>query len=170
MFTTQRSLCPWRTVVLMGVVTAGLLYVRGVHAADAPAVPSPNYIEIFAGNELPISDSSTIEAMRARLGAQRIALYNIDAFRVVEEELSRDLPRDAQSAEIVARERLAKAGSGLVTRVGQGFEGVIRAHRYRLRAYPAVVFDHGTAVVYGPSLSGALAHYRKWKTQSEAQR
>ena len=46
----------------------------------------------------------------------------------------------------------------------QAYQGVIVGTQYRVTRYPAVIFGHGQAVVYGVTdLPRALTLYRQWK-------
>lgn len=123
----------------------------------------PGHAEIFTSRAIPVSG---IDDLRQRIGIDHVELYDLDAPGDIENELSAGLPYDEEKAAIIARERFMSGGQALGTRIAKSFRGALQARTYQLTAYPAIVFDHGAAVVYGPSMEGALARYQRWKQKT----
>ena len=73
-------------------------------------------------------------------------------------------PHDPVAAERQARRFFAEMNHHeLVRKVKNAYAGVLKAMTYGIDRYPAMVFDHGAAVIYGVTdLNEALEAYRQW--------
>ena len=144
---------PSNPLRILALATAtALATVNGaVSAGEQPAV------EVFTTSELPIFTD---------IKADRDELYEIDAIKRFEAQLSRGLPSDADAARRQAIERVAQVDEGRMQRVQRAAVGLSKAVQYGIDRYPAVVFD-GEAVVYGVTdLAEALHRYRQWQEAS----
>ena len=130
------------------VIAIVLMTVNGVVSADDQPV-----VEVFT-----TSDVSIITGLRV----DRVELYKIDGIRRFEEEISRDLSRDAKTARRQAIERVTQLDKGQKQQVQRTAIGLAKALQYGIDRYPAIVFD-GKAVVYGvTNLAEAMYLYREW--------
>lgn len=144
---------------------AMLLWPLACPAVDAvrSSAVRPSHVEIFTSRALPVEG---IDDLRRLLGDDQVEIYDLDAPGDIENELSVGLPYDEEKATWIARQRFMSGGPALGTRIAKSFRGALQAQSYQLTAYPALVFDHGAAVVYGPSIEGALARYQRWKQKT----
>lgn len=150
--------------VLIGL-SRPIVFAIALWPLACPAVDAvrPVHAEIFTSRALPVAG---IDDLRRLLGVDHVELYDLDAPGDIEKQLSIDLPYNEEKAAIIARERFMSGGQALGLRIAKSFHGALRARTYQLTAYPAIVFDHGAAVVYGPSIDGALARYQLWKQKT----
>lgn len=146
-----------RSEISWPIVFAIALWPLACPAIDAVR---PIHAEIFTSRAMPVAGIDDLQRM---IGVDQVELYDLDAPGDIENELSVGLPYDEEKATVIARERFMSGGQALGLRIANSFRGALQARTYQLTAYPAIVFDHGAAVVYGPSINGALARYRLWK-------
>lgn len=94
----------------------------------------------------------------------RVKVYDLDAPSRWLEALNRSLPADPAVAAALARQRLEqREGERASRELLAAHTALARALAYGLDRYPAIVFDQGTAVVYGVTdLTEALDDYRRW--------
>lgn len=79
--------------------------------------------------------------------AFKITVFNLDAHKNLEEELSAGLPKgDLDQATVIARQRVSAIPQ---TRWDSLFEGLMLARKWNIQRYPAVVFGDGESVIYG---------------------
>ena len=90
-------------------------------------------------------------------------VYAIDGIERLQVRLSRDLPGDPQAAREIVLERFGQMETDQGLRLENAARGLVRAMRYGIDRYPAIVFD-GQAVVYGvPDIDVARQLWRAWQ-------
>lgn len=131
----------------------GLLIVSATGLADS----LPISMEYFGMNtRLP----QRVEALPPSI---HFTDYNVDAQRNLEKQLSADLPANVDDATKIVQQRMAGLAPNTLPNL---FKSVVTANNYGLTKLPAVVFNHGDAVIYGvDDVSLALElwqHPDKW--------
>lgn len=124
------------------------LAVSGAHAGSL--------IEAFG-------DTQSFPAFRGleTLPPGTVTVYDLSLPRRLTHELSEGLPADPAQAETLARARLT---DGVLGQLRAAYAGHARAVERRIDRVPAIVFDGGTAVVYGMTdVPAALERYRAWR-------
>lgn len=90
-------------------------------------------------------------------------VYVIDRIHRLQAGLSRDLPGDPQAAREIVLERFGRIGTEEGQQLENAARGLVRAMRYGIDRYPAIVFD-GQAVVYGVrDIEAARRIWRRWQ-------
>ncbi len=130
-----------------------LVAVNGVVSAnDQPLV------EVFTTSDVSIITDWKVD---------RVELYEIDGIRQFEEEISRGLSVDTNTAKRQAIDHVAQLDEGQKQQVQRSSIGLIKAMQYGIARYPAIVFD-GEAVLYGVTdLTEAIHRYRQWREAAE---
>lgn len=128
--------------------------------AERPARAEPVDIEVFSDQRYPVFG---IEAA-GRRGA-RITLYDLGAPARLLEPLNAGLPGNLEEAKAATMARIHRIGlDEFKRRLREAYSGQLKAFEYRIRSYPAVVFDQGASVIYGVTdLPEALRCYRTWR-------
>ncbi|MBL3528497.1 MAG: TIGR03757 family integrating conjugative element protein [gamma proteobacterium endosymbiont of Lamellibrachia anaximandri] len=116
----------------------------------------PAQIEMFTNSRYPITNTT-----KTSLPVQ---IHDLDAPARLEQELSTGLPSDPKQAKAVALKHLEALGAErLAEMLNQAYEGTTQAMNYALVKIPAVVFDHGSSVIYGiTDIDDAIKRYRAW--------
>ena len=97
------------------------------------------------------------------LNTDRVELYEIDGIQRFEQEISRGLSGDVNTAKQQAIDRVTQLDEGQKQQVQRSAIGLTKAMQYGIDRYPAIVFD-GEAVVYGMTdLTEAIHRYRQWR-------
>jgi len=122
----------------------------------------PSRIEVIFDNSTPIQG---LERLQQKHPSIELALYNLNAPDLVEDELGRGLTGNPEKAHQILMARLEQIGrETLEKRFKAAYQGVIKAQFYGIDRFPAVVFDRGASVVYGVSdLEAAVARYQHWR-------
>lgn len=94
-----------------------------------------------------------------------VKTYNLDDGKRLTINLAVGLPPNQEQAKAALERRFKEQGMEAVqNQFTQAFQGRIVGVQYGISRYPAIVFDHGRAVVYGVTdLNRALAIYREWQ-------
>jgi len=96
-------------------------------------------------------------------GADGITVYYIDRIDRLQQELSKDLPADPETAKQTALHRFQHMDNKLSHELENAANGLAEAMQYGIDRYPAIVFD-GKAVVYGiTDIRTATQRYRQWQ-------
>lgn len=154
-----------KTAVIKTILAATLAPVAVVSTVSTAAGPAATIaVEAVTDDAHPVTG---IEALSGQ--GQAVAVYNLDDGERLTAELARGLPPDQEAAKAALQRRFAEQGRAAVQqRFERAFQGRIAAFEYGLTRYPAVVFNHGQAVVYGVTdLPQALTLYRQWAGQGE---
>jgi integrating conjugative element protein (TIGR03757 family) len=94
----------------------------------------------------------------------KLTVFNIDAHRNLEKQLSENLPSDITEAERIANERLAALDAHLVQ---DAFKGIALSLHWDLKTVPAIVFGDGEQVIYGVTdMNVALKRYHYFNTRT----
>ena len=127
---------------------------------NAAELPSASFIEVIFSDSTPVTGIQTLK----RQGIA-VKLYNLDDGKRLVSQLATGLPHNQEAAKKTLQQRFNKIGDQAVKgRFIQAYQGVIVGTQYGVTRYPAVIFDHGPAVVYGVTdLPRALILYRQWK-------
>lgn len=136
-----------------------------LQAAPVPQGLSPlQAIELIFNNQT-AGLVNSLNAMKAQLASQGIALnaYNLDAPDVLRHALNVDLPADPAQAKALVLQRLNQIGvEGLRERYQAAYQAQSKSVQYGLERFPAWVFNHGQAVIYGDiELNSALQHFQQ---------
>ena len=101
------------------------------------------------------TDSTLFQLSNAR-GA---TVYDLSAPNRL--NLGQGLPRDPQAAEALAKSR----ASANLEAIRSAYSGLAKAAQYRIAKIPAILFNHGEAVVYGQTdVSQAMDLFARWHT------
>ena len=135
---------------ILALATATLLVtVNGVVSADSQPL-----VEVFTTSDVSIITGPEVD---------RVEIYNVDGIRQFEEEISRGLSWDANTARQQAIARVTQLDEEQKQQVRRVATGLSKAMQYEIDRTPAILFD-GKAVVYGlTDLGVALDHYRAWR-------
>ena len=135
------------------VIAIVLMTVSGVVSAnDQPLV------EVFTTSDVSIITDWKVD---------RVELYEIDGIRQFEEEISRGLSVDTNTAKRQAIDHVAQLDEGQKQQVQRSAIGLSKAMQYGIDRYPAVVFNR-ESVVYGVTdLTEAIHRYRQWREAAE---
>lgn len=114
----------------------------------------PLQMTFFGNNEYQPSNVDWIKQQGIHL-----SIINLDDHRNLENELSNGLPQNDQDKAIaIAKKRVKAIGQD---RLNGLFEGVLKARRWGILRYPAVVFGDGKSVIYGVTdLQSAYSHWQ----------
>lgn len=119
-------------------------------------------IEVVFNDQTPVSN-----LIQASLQAQgvTVGLYNLDAPAQLSKDLSLGLPAHVEVAKKIVQERLNQDGSSaLNARYQTAYQALSKSLEYGLDRFPAIVFNHGQAVVYGVTdLAVALQIFQNWQ-------
>jgi integrating conjugative element protein (TIGR03757 family) len=141
----------------LNFINPALLF--ALHLPLATAADAPLVVTYIGTNDHP-----TVNAGVAKAYSVTLSMYNIDAHRNLEKQLSADLPRNFAEAEKLANERL-KAMDGKV--VQEAFKGVALTIQWDLKKVPAIVFGDGEQVIYGVTdLDEALKRYSFYRSRT----
>jgi integrating conjugative element protein (TIGR03757 family) len=154
----------------VGLVTSVLSPIRllaltssAVLAAFLPGAGRAGEIDLASAEVFSAADRPVAMALGSDQSPISATVYEIDGIERFQASLSRDLPRDPESAKRTALTRIGQLDAEQTASVRRAALGLAKASQYRLDRYPAIVFD-GRAVVYGvTSLADALEHYRQWQ-------
>ncbi|MCP5410124.1 MAG: TIGR03757 family integrating conjugative element protein [Chromatiaceae bacterium] len=140
---------PFRILAIVTVVV--LVTVNGVVSADDQLL-----VEVFTASGISITDFEV----------DRVEFYEIDSIRRFEEQISRGLSANANTAKHQAIERITQLDEEQKQQVQRAAIGLSKAMQYGIDRYPAVVFN-GESVVYGVTdLTKAMHRYREWQEAS----
>ncbi|WP_404360463.1 TIGR03757 family integrating conjugative element protein [Methylotuvimicrobium sp. KM1] len=112
------------------------------------------------------SDAFSLTGVDALAGQGiEVKIYNLDDAERLTANLAIGLPPDQEQAKAALERRFKEQGMEAVQKhFMQAFQGRIVGVQYGISRYPAIVFDHGRAVVYGVTdLNRAVAIYREWR-------
>ena len=138
---------PFRIPAL--VTSIVLVTVNGIVSADDQPL-----VDVFTTSDLPIISDHQVD---------RLQVYEIDGIQQFEEQVSRGLSEDANTAKLQAIKRTTQLDEGQKQQVQRAAVGLSKAMQYGIDRYPAIVFD-GEAVVYGVTdLAEAMHRYRQWQ-------
>ena len=128
-----------------------------LNAAELPSAP---FIEVIVSDAYPVTGIQTLN----RQGIA-VKLYNLDDGKRLLSQLATGLPHNQEAAKKTLQQRFQKMGDQTVKgRFIQAYQGVIVGTQYGVTQYPAVIFDHGQAVVYGVTdLPRAVTLYHQWQ-------
>ncbi len=117
------------------------------------------YIEVITSDAYPVSGLNLIQKKGIA-----VRLYNLDDGKRMVSQLEANLPKSEQAAKKAMALRIKKIGDhALKKKFSDAFQAIIIGTQYGLTRHPAVVFNHGQAVVYGVTdLTRALTLYRHW--------
>jgi integrating conjugative element protein (TIGR03757 family) len=117
------------------------------------------YIEVITSDAYPISELNQIQKQGIS-----VRIYNLEDGKRMVSQLEANLPKGEQAAKKAMALRIKKMGDhALKKKFSDAFQAIIIGTQYGLTRHPAVVFNHGKAVVYGVTdLTRALTLYRHW--------
>lgn len=97
-----------------------------------------------------------------------VKIYNLDDGRRLTTNLTIGLPPNQKQAKASLEQRFKQQGMQAVkNQFMQAFQARIAGLQYGISRYPAIVFNHGQAVVYGVTdLSRALEIYHEWRRKN----
>lgn len=154
----QAALCWGLLGGLLGIVTP-------LQADPVPAHVSPlQAIELIFNNQT-AGLLASANALKAQLAQQGIELnaYNLDAPEPLRQALNANLPADPTQAKKIVLQRLYQDGlPALRERYQAAYQAHSKAVQYGLERFPAWVFNHGEAVIYGDGdLTSALQRFHQ---------
>jgi integrating conjugative element protein (TIGR03757 family) len=116
-------------------------------------------IEVVFNDQTPVSNAETQDVT--------VGLYNLDAPAAARNSLSQGLPANAEVAKRIVLQRLNQEGSAaLNARYQTAYQALTQSLAYGLDRFPAIVFNHGQAVVYGVTdLAVALQMFQQWQVK-----
>ena len=105
------------------------------------------------------------DADRLRQQGMKVSVYDLTAGDRMADVMSNGLTGPNNHALKQVQQRIAAIGrKQFETQLKQAFQAVIQSVAYELDRHPAVVFNHGEAVVYGVTdLKAAVDYYQRWK-------
>jgi integrating conjugative element protein (TIGR03757 family) len=132
----------------------GFCFVLSSNAQDKPV------IEVITGVSWPLSG---VQALQRQ--GYTIKVYNLDDGKRLVKSLARNLPPNQAAAKQQLLEHFDRLGKSRVrAQFMQAFQGQIISAQYGINRFPAVVFDHGQAVIYGVTdMHSALRRYVSWR-------
>ncbi|MBR9910333.1 MAG: TIGR03757 family integrating conjugative element protein [Gammaproteobacteria bacterium] len=118
----------------------------------------------FAGDEPPTIEVFADSTFQQEApGVENVTVYVIDRIERLQQQLSQGLPRDPESAKQEVIQRFQGLDTHLSRQLENAAIGLLKAQRYGIDRYPAMVFE-GRAVVYGVvDLGEATGRYRQWQ-------
>lgn len=118
-----------------------------------------SFIEVITSDAYPVSGLNLIKKQGIP-----VKLYNLDDGKRMVSQLEANLPKVEQAAKKAMALRIKKMGDHVLNKkFADAFQAIIIGTQYGLTRHPAVVFNHGQAVVYGINdLTRALTLYRHW--------
>jgi integrating conjugative element protein (TIGR03757 family) len=121
-------------------------------------------IEVVFNDQTPVSNVSLIQPALQAQGVT-VGLYSLDAPATVRNTLSQGLPAHVELAKKILLQRLNLDGSAaLNARYQMAYQALIKSLEYGLDRFPAIVFNHGQAVVYGVTdLAVAVQIFQRWQ-------
>jgi len=121
-------------------------------------------IEVVFNDQTPVSNASLMQSSLQAQGVT-VALYNLDAPATVRNTLSQGLPANVELAKKILLQRLNQDGSAaLNARYQTAYQALTQSLEYGLDRFPAIIFNHGQAVVYGVTdLAVALQMFQNWQ-------
>ncbi|WP_052808397.1 TIGR03757 family integrating conjugative element protein [Methyloterricola oryzae] len=150
-----RFLCLARTLITL------LLALDSGQNVAAATAELPARMTVITDAKHPLQG---LDVVRTRTGID-VQVYDLSAPVSIDAELAAGLPKELEAAAQVARSRLADPQ--FQARLRSAYQGHLRALQFQITRYPAVLFDHGAAVVYGVTdLPEALSVYLRWKGSS----
>ena len=126
------------------------------------AVEHPQLMEVFTTTDSPVTGEDVISQPP---GDDEIEfhVYALDGIQNIEAALSADLPPEPESAQHIALQRIQQLDEAARVQMQRGAMGLVKAVKYGLDRYPAIVFD-GEFVIYGVTdIREALHRYRQWR-------
>lgn len=121
----------------------------------SPAVQALESVEVF-------TDPALFPVTNANIGLP-VEIHDLSTMNRFLEAMGQGLPgNDPAQAKVVATARLAQPE--IRQCLASGLAASARASQYGISKIPAIVFDHGAAVVYGLADVGqAVQLYRQWR-------
>ena len=129
-------------------------------AVAAQAANANPAITVITSGQRPINVSGIDPAV--------IKVFNLDAVRDIEAQLSRNLPVNEAEALAIARKRIDNIGqSTLNAKLTKAYSGVLTALTLGIDRYPAIVFEN-RFIVYGiTDVAVALQKYYAWQEKGD---
>lgn len=125
-----------------------------------------NAIEVVFNDQTPVSNTHLIQSSLQAQGVT-VGFYNLDAPAQLSKDLSQGLPAHIELAKKIVLQRLNQDGSAaLNARYQSAYQALSKSLAYGLDRFPAVVFNHGQAVVYGVTdLAVAVQMFQQWQVK-----
>jgi integrating conjugative element protein (TIGR03757 family) len=136
----------------LGIVI-GFCFAMTINAQNKPVI------------EVIISDAWSLSGVQAlKRQGYTVNVYNLDDGKRLVKGLARNLPPNQAAAKRQLLNRFDRLGKTKVrAQFMQAFQGQIISTQYGINRFPAVIFDHGDAVIYGVTdLQLALRRYQAW--------
>ncbi len=136
-------------MMLILCISSGLL-----NAAEKPVI------------EVIHSDAHTITGIdHLKQQGFKVTPYNLDQPKRLIARFAQNLPPNQDAAKKKLEQRFQTIGKSKVQQQFQSaYQALIVATQYGINRYPAIVFNHGQAVIYGiTDLTQALNRYRQWQ-------
>lgn len=111
-------------------------------------------VEVFTDSRFPVVG-----------GTDNATVYVIDRIDQLQQELSKDLPRNPETAKQLALTRFQRMDNHLSSELENASKGLVQAMQYGIDRCPAMVFD-GQAVIYGVTdINAATRIYQQWQAE-----
>ncbi len=128
----------------------------------ANANQNPNeisYIEVITSDAYPVLGLNLIQKKGIA-----VRVFNLGDGKRMVSQLEANLPKSEKAAKKAMALRIKNIGDLALNKMfSDAFQAVIIGTQYGLTRHPAVVFNHGQAVIYGiTDLTRALTLYRHW--------
>jgi len=147
------------------IAVSVMVFLPSLSTADA-SDQKPLKIEIFTDGDHPINNISYMNNNDVPTVTKQ---YELDDVFKMEKSISKGLPADKDKAMAMVKQRFQEQGGfqAVMKQVEIAYKGILYAYRYKLKYYPAVVFNNGEAVVYGVTdMHQAMDKYLAWRQRS----
>lgn len=141
---------------MRGVAGAILFFVL---IARVIAEEYPGHVQVYRLSTMEIHG---VDALGER--NVNVDIRNIDSLALWEQQHLPSLPHDATEATKIARQWVQTMQHMDQTPFHAGWRTLLSAARFGINKVPAVVFNHGKAVLFGETdLLRAIRHWQRWK-------
>lgn len=116
----------------------------------------PNLIQVITYNNRAIQNIDTAKNLQIS-----IEIFNLDDQFNLQDELSKDLPKDKDAAIEIAKQRTQAVNPD---RWENMWRGALLAKKYKISKAPAIIFNSGQQVIYGiTDIKKALEIYKEYE-------
>ncbi|MCK4870629.1 MAG: DUF1525 domain-containing protein [Gammaproteobacteria bacterium] len=137
-----------------------MLFVSLIMLSIVGYAKSHLYVEIFTDSMHPVN-ISYISGATVKLNYYRLDSAN-EFVSAINTQLKSLQTEGVSKDKVLQQARQHFLGN--TAQLKKAYMGRFLAAKYRLKKYPAIVFEHGKAVVYGETnFSRAISEYEKWQ-------